>query len=251
MDLGIKGKWALVCGASKGLGLGCAQALAAEGVNLLIVARGAEALGTQSAMNLESCSRSIKTGAEVLFCAQDITTVEPAVRPYLPCARTLTLWSPTRAARRPAISVTGTARPGSKAVDANMLTPIELIKATVDGMAARGFRAHCEHHFQRGEVAHRHSGPVQRRAQWTDRLCGRRGPQQPGRQGRDHQQPACPASSTPTALPPQSRRRRRRRAKAWTTFARRSKRRFPWGGMARRRSLGRSVPSCAASRRGI
>ncbi len=44
MDLGIKGKWALVCGASKGLGLGCAQALAAEGVNLLIVARGAEAL---------------------------------------------------------------------------------------------------------------------------------------------------------------------------------------------------------------
>ncbi|WP_337178319.1 SDR family NAD(P)-dependent oxidoreductase, partial [Hydrogenophaga borbori] len=44
MDLGIKGKWALVGGASKGLGLGCSQALAAEGVNLVMVARGAEAL---------------------------------------------------------------------------------------------------------------------------------------------------------------------------------------------------------------
>ena len=44
MDLGIASKWALVCGASKGLGFGCAQALAGEGVNVLIVARGAEAL---------------------------------------------------------------------------------------------------------------------------------------------------------------------------------------------------------------
>jgi len=44
MDLGIAGKWALVCGASKGLGLGCARALAAEGVNLVIVARGAPLL---------------------------------------------------------------------------------------------------------------------------------------------------------------------------------------------------------------
>ena len=44
MDLGIAGKWALVCGASKGLGLGCAQALAREGVNVLIVARGADVL---------------------------------------------------------------------------------------------------------------------------------------------------------------------------------------------------------------
>ena len=44
MDLGIKNKWALVCGASKGLGLGCAQALVQEGANVLIVARGAEVL---------------------------------------------------------------------------------------------------------------------------------------------------------------------------------------------------------------
>ena len=44
MDLGLEGKWALVCGASKGLGLGCAQALVQEGVNVLIVARGLEVL---------------------------------------------------------------------------------------------------------------------------------------------------------------------------------------------------------------
>jgi 3-oxoacyl-[acyl-carrier protein] reductase len=44
MDLGISGKWALVCGASKGLGFGCAQALVREGVNVVIVARGAQAL---------------------------------------------------------------------------------------------------------------------------------------------------------------------------------------------------------------
>ncbi len=51
MDLGIAGKWALVCGASKGLGLGCAQALVQEGVNVLIVARGAQQL-EQSAAQL-------------------------------------------------------------------------------------------------------------------------------------------------------------------------------------------------------
>jgi len=44
MDFGIAGKWALVCGASKGLGLGCAQALVCEGVNVVIVARGPETL---------------------------------------------------------------------------------------------------------------------------------------------------------------------------------------------------------------
>ncbi|MFN3495481.1 MAG: SDR family NAD(P)-dependent oxidoreductase, partial [Hydrogenophaga sp.] len=49
MDLGIAGKWALVCGASKGLGLGCAQALAAEGVNVVMVARGAQVLETSAA----------------------------------------------------------------------------------------------------------------------------------------------------------------------------------------------------------
>ena len=56
MDLGIAGKWALVCGASKGLGYGCAQALVREGVNVVINARNAEALN-------QAATRLIAEGA--------------------------------------------------------------------------------------------------------------------------------------------------------------------------------------------
>ncbi|MDP1657666.1 SDR family oxidoreductase [Brevundimonas sp.] len=133
MDLGIAGKWALVGGASKGLGFGCAQALVREGVNVLIVARGAEALQA-AADKLKAEAR----GTEVLAVATDITT--PAGREAIFALR-----------RDFDIVVTnaGGPPPGDfrdwdrdtwiKAVDANMLTPIELIKATVDGMAERGF----------------------------------------------------------------------------------------------------------------
>ncbi len=133
MDLGIAGKWALVGGASKGLGFGCAQALVREGVNVLIVARGAEALQA-AAERLKAEAR----GTQVLAVATDITT--SAGREAIFAQR-----------RDFDIVVTnaGGPPPGDfrdwdrdtwiKAVDANMLTPIELIKATVDGMAARGF----------------------------------------------------------------------------------------------------------------
>jgi 3-oxoacyl-[acyl-carrier protein] reductase len=136
MDLGLKGKWALVCGASKGLGLGCAQALVAEGVNVLIVARGADAL-QQTAMNLEA-AYAVSTGAEILYCAQDITT--EAGRTAVFALRKDFDIVVTNAGGPP----TGDFRDWDreawiKAVDANMLTPIELIKATVDGMAARDF----------------------------------------------------------------------------------------------------------------
>ena len=136
MDLGIAGKWALVCGASKGLGLGCAQALVREGVNVLIVARGAEVLQAAAANLIADSARP--AGAEVLFVAADITTE---------AGRTAVF-----AVRRDfdiVVTNAGGPPPGDfrdwnrdawiKAVDANMLTPIELIKATVDGMAARGF----------------------------------------------------------------------------------------------------------------
>jgi 3-oxoacyl-[acyl-carrier protein] reductase len=72
MDLGIAGKWALVCGASKGLGLGCAKALVAEGVNVLMVARGAETL--QAAASKIIASHASNTGATVQFVAEYITT---------------------------------------------------------------------------------------------------------------------------------------------------------------------------------
>ena len=136
MDLGIAGKWALVCGASKGLGLGCAQALVAEGVNVLIVARGAEALATAATQLIADSTG--KSGVNVLSVAADITTVEGraavfAVRKDFDIVVTNAGGPPTGDFRdwdRAA---------WIKAVDANMLTPIEIIKATVDGMAARGF----------------------------------------------------------------------------------------------------------------
>jgi 3-oxoacyl-[acyl-carrier protein] reductase len=153
MDLGIAGKWALVCGASKGLGLGCAQALYAEGVNVVLVARGLEVL-QQSAIDLIA-SQAINTPDIAIFESKN-TQNQPKV---LYVAADIT----TQAGRDAAFSVAG--GPGKdfdivitnaggpppgdfrswerddwiKAVDANMLTPIELIKATIDGMAARGF----------------------------------------------------------------------------------------------------------------
>ena len=136
MDLGIAGKWALVCGASKGLGFGCAQALVREGVHVLIVARGAEALEQAAARLLADIGRP--AAAQVQTVAADITTNEGRAAVF--------------AVRKDfdiVVTNAGGPPPGDfrdwdrdawiKAVDANMLTPIELIKATVDGMAARGF----------------------------------------------------------------------------------------------------------------
>ena len=136
MDLGLQGKWALVCGASKGLGLGCAQALVQEGVNVLLVARGTQQLEA-SAIELRAAYAQ-STGASVLFCAQDITT--EAGRAAVFAMRSQFDIVVTNAGGPP----TGDFRDWDratwiKAVDANMLTPIALIQATVDGMAERGF----------------------------------------------------------------------------------------------------------------
>ncbi len=133
MDLGIKGKWALVGGASKGLGFGCAQALAREGVNVVIVARGAEALQA-AAEKLRSESR----GVEVIAVPVDITT--PVGREAIFAQRQDFDIVVTNAGGPPPGDFRDWDREAwIKAVDANMLTPIELIKATIDGMAARGY----------------------------------------------------------------------------------------------------------------
>jgi len=137
MDLGIKGRWALVCGASKGLGLGCAQALAAAGANLVINARGADALQAAATQ-----LRATPGAGQVLAVACDITTEE---------GRAAVFGAPGGPSRDFDIVVTnaGGPPPGDfrqwereawiAALNANMLTPIELIRATVDGMAQRGF----------------------------------------------------------------------------------------------------------------
>ena len=138
MDLGIAGRTALVCGASKGLGLGCAEALVREGVNVVIVARGADVLQAAAA-KLETVAAGF-AGAKpfVKHVAADITTPEGRAAAFA-----------AHADYDIVVTNAGGPPPGDfrdwgrdawiKAVDANMLTPIELIKATVDGMASRGY----------------------------------------------------------------------------------------------------------------
>jgi 3-oxoacyl-[acyl-carrier protein] reductase len=134
MELGIRGKSALICGASKGLGRGCAEALAAEGVNITLVARTGQTLEAAAA----EIRRSTNNGIVVTTVACDITTPEGRAKALEACPQPDIL-----------INNAGGPPPGDfrnwsredwiAAIDANMLTPIELIKATVDGMIARRF----------------------------------------------------------------------------------------------------------------
>lgn len=132
MDLGITGRRALVCAASKGLGRGCAEALAREGVDVTILAR------TKADIERAAAEIGVLAGRPVAWLACDITTPEGRAAALAACPD-------------PDILVTnaGGPPPGDfrewdrdawlRAIDANMLTPIELIRATVDGMIARKF----------------------------------------------------------------------------------------------------------------
>ncbi|MFT7772863.1 SDR family oxidoreductase [Roseateles sp.] len=133
MDLGLKGRWALVCAASKGLGRGCAEALVGEGVNVVITARGEAELFTAAAQ-----LRALNPGVDVRTVAGDIATPEGRAAALAACPQVDIL-----------VNNAGGPPPGDfrewereqwlAALDANMLAPIALIKATVDAMAARGF----------------------------------------------------------------------------------------------------------------
>ncbi len=132
MDLGLKGRKAIVCAGSKGLGKGCAAALAAEGVALTINARGAEALEATAA------ELRARYGVMVTAVAADVTTAEGRAKLLAACPDPDIL-----------INNAGGPPPGDfrewdeaawhKAVEANMVTPIMLIKATIDGMIGRKF----------------------------------------------------------------------------------------------------------------
>ncbi|MGE0312681.1 MAG: SDR family oxidoreductase [Lautropia sp.] len=132
MDLGIKGKWAIVCAASKGLGYGYARSLAGEGVNLVMNARTAETLA-------ESADRvKAETGVEVIAVAADITT-EAGRSQVLAAAPQVDILVNNAGGPPPGDFRQFTRDDWIKALDANMLTPIEMIKATVDAMAKRRF----------------------------------------------------------------------------------------------------------------
>ena len=132
MDTGLRGKCALVCAASKGLGRACAVALAREGVDVTITARGKEALEQTAAAIREA------TGVSVTAVAGDITTHEGRDAALAACPA-------------PDILVNNAAGPPPgdfreweredwvRALDGNMLTPIFLIRAVVDGMIERRF----------------------------------------------------------------------------------------------------------------
>ena len=132
MDLGLNGKRALVCAASKGLGRACALALAREGVAVTITARTAD--------TLERVAAEIRaaTGAEVTPVPGDITTEAGRAAALAACPEPDIL-----------VNNAGGPPPGDfrdwerddwvRALDANMLTPIALIRAVVDGMIGRHF----------------------------------------------------------------------------------------------------------------
>ncbi|PVA11561.1 short-chain dehydrogenase [Pelagivirga sediminicola] len=132
MDMGLTGKRAVVCASSKGLGLGCARALAAEGVDLVMNARG------QDALDAAADTIRAEFGVDVTVVAADITTEEGQQ-------------AVLKAAGAPDILVTnaGGPPPGMwsdwdrddfiKALDSNMLTPIALMKAVLPGMMERGW----------------------------------------------------------------------------------------------------------------
>jgi 3-oxoacyl-[acyl-carrier protein] reductase len=132
MDLGIKGKTAIVCAASKGLGRACAWSLAREGVDLTICARGKDALD-QTAGEIRKAF-----GVKVTALALDVTTPDGRTQLLAACPQPDILVN-NAGGPPPGDFRNWTREDWLKAIDANMLTPIELMKATIDPMIARRF----------------------------------------------------------------------------------------------------------------
>ncbi|MDP2494977.1 SDR family oxidoreductase [Shimia thalassica] len=132
MDLGIKGKRALVCASSKGLGLGCAEALAEAGVDLVMNARGSEAL--------EAAAADIRSrfGVEVATVAADVTTVEGQAA-VLNEAEGVDILVTNAGGPPPGLWSDWDRDDFIKALDSNMLAPIALMKALLPGMMEKGW----------------------------------------------------------------------------------------------------------------
>lgn len=132
MDLGIAGRTAIVCAASRGLGRACALSLAEAGVALTIVARRQDVLD-ETAAEIRAAS-----GVDVTAVAADITTPEGRGRALAACP------APDILVNNAGGPPPGDFRNWSRedwiaALDANMLTPIELIRLTLPKMTERGF----------------------------------------------------------------------------------------------------------------
>jgi len=132
MDLGISGKRALVCASSKGLGLGCAEALAEAGVNLVMNARGSEAL--------EASAQAIRDqyGVDVVTVAADIATADGQAA-VLAAASGVDILVNNAGGPPPGMWTDWDREDFIAALDANMLAPIALMKALLPGMMDRGW----------------------------------------------------------------------------------------------------------------
>ncbi|MCZ8336186.1 MAG: SDR family oxidoreductase [Rhodobacteraceae bacterium] len=132
MDLGIRGKRALVCASSKGLGRGCAEALAEAGVDLVLNARGAEALEARAA------AIRARHNVNVLTVAADITT-DAGRAAVLEAAGAVDILVTNAGGPPPGMWSDWTRDDFIRALDANMLTPIALMQALLPGMIERGW----------------------------------------------------------------------------------------------------------------
>ena len=132
LDLGISGKKAIVCASSKGLGLGCAEALAQAGVELVMNARGAEALEASAAAIRDTY------GVAVTTVAADVTTEEGRAA-LLAAAGEVDILVTNAGGPPPGLWSDWDREDFIKALDANMLAPIALMKALLPNMMERGW----------------------------------------------------------------------------------------------------------------
>ncbi|HEY0213343.1 MAG TPA: SDR family oxidoreductase [Paenirhodobacter sp.] len=132
MDLGIRGKRAIVCAGSKGLGRGCAEKLAEAGAEIILNARGAEALEAAAA------DIAAVTGVVVTAIAADITTPEGRER-VLAAAGQVDILVNNAGGPPPGIWSDWSRDDFIKALDGNMLAPIAMMQAVMPGMIDRGW----------------------------------------------------------------------------------------------------------------
>ncbi len=132
MDLGLKGRKAIVCGASAGLGRAAATALAREGVSVVIAAR------DEDRLRLAAEEIASETGADVRGVAADVTTDAGRLALLEACPAPDILIN-NAGGPPPGDFRTWSREDWLKAIDANMLSAIFLIQATIDGMIERRF----------------------------------------------------------------------------------------------------------------
>ena len=132
MDLGIAGKWAIVAGSTRGLGLACAQALAREGVNVVINGRSeSEGPGVAEALHAE-------TGVEVRFVATDVATAKGRERLVAGCP-TPDIVVTNASGPSPTSFVDNSAQQWHEAFEANFHSAVGLMQLVIPGMKERGF----------------------------------------------------------------------------------------------------------------